>query len=121
MSISLVIISVGLLSAICTSIIASIIHKMRWYKTGEKSKFKNLNLCFSSFYQFNNRFYNAFPFFRELMINSIIITLFFKYNICESLFLDSYCIIVAIIVVLVIRTLCQLIVYSFFYDEELVK
>jgi len=121
MSVSIIIISIGLVSAICTSIVASLIHKMNWHKTGKKSKFRSINLCFSNFYQFNNHFYNAFSFFRELMINSLIITLFFKYLVCESKLLETSCIMVVFIIVFVLRTISFLVVYSKFYDEELVK
>jgi hypothetical protein len=121
MSISLIIFSVGLLSAVCTSIIASIMHKMSWHKTMVKSKFKCLNLCLSNFYQFNDRFYNAFPFFRELMINSLIITLYFKVLICRPNPLAAYCIVGVLLLVFFLRTISLLIVYTFFYDEELVK
>ena len=121
MSVSIIILSIGITSAISTSLIASFIHKMSWHKAGKKSKYKNVNLCLSNFYQFNNHFYSAFSIIRELMLNSLFISLLFKYLICEPNHLDLKRIIGSFVVTIVFRTICQLLVYSKFYDEELVK
>jgi len=83
MSVSIIILSIGITSAICTSIIASVLHKMSWHKSVKKSEWSNVNMFLSNFYQFNYRFYSSFSFLRELMINSFIISLIFKFLICE--------------------------------------
>jgi len=121
MSISIIILSIGLTSAICTSLIASYIHKKSWYKKMKKSRCKSVNLYLSSFYQFNNHFYSSFSFIRELMVNSLLISLIFKYLIYEPTHLGIKSILGSFIITVVIRIICQLIVYSKFYDEELLK
>ena len=75
----------------------------------------------SNFYQFNYRFYSSFSFLRELMINSFIVSLIFKYFVCETDHLQAKCIIGSFILTCVLRLINQLVVYSKFYDEELVK
>ncbi len=121
MNITAIILSLGLISAVFTSLIASCIHRKRWHKKNRKSVFLKINLCLSSFYQFNAIFYNPYSFIRELMINTMVISLIFKYLICEHGHLQFRCIIGIFIVTIIFRSICQLIVYSKFYDEELVK
>ncbi len=121
MSISFIILSLGIGSAIFTSIIASIIHKMNWYKSVKKTNYRGINLFMSNFYQFNDRFYSAFSFLRELMINSLLISLIFKYLICTPSNMDLLCISGSLALTCIIRIISQLVVYSKFYDEDLVK
>ncbi len=121
MSVSVIIFSIGITSALCTSIIASVLHKMSWHKSVKKSEWKNVNMILSSFYQFNYRFYSSFSFLRELMMNSFIVSLIFKYLVCETDHLQIGCIIGSFILACLFRLTCQLVVYSKFYDEELVK
>lgn len=121
MSVSLVILSIGITSAICTSLIASFFHKMKWHRYVQKSRFKGVNLILSNFYQFNYHFYSSFSFLRELMLNSFIISLMFKYLICETDHLQIRCIIGSFVVTCILRVICQMVVYSKFYDEDLVK
>ncbi len=122
MSISIIILSISITSAICTSLIASFLHnKMSWHKSVKKSKWKNVNLFLSSFYQFNNHFYSSFSFLRELMINSFIISLFFKYLICEPNYMSITFIIGSFVVTCVLRMISQAVAYAKFYDEDLVK
>lgn len=121
MSVSIIILSIGISSAICTSIIASVIHKMTWHKSAKKSEWKSVNLFLSIFYQFNYRFYSSFSFLRELMLNSFIISLIFKYFVYEPDHLQARCIIGSFILTCILRLVSQLVVYTKFYDEELVK
>lgn len=121
MNITAIILSLGLISAVFTSLIASYIHRKKWHRRNKKSAFLKINLCLSSFYQFNAIFYNPFSFIRELMINTMFISLSFKYLICEHGHLQFRCLIGLLILTIIYRSFCQLIVYSKFYDEELVK
>jgi len=121
MSVTIIILSIGITSAICTSFIASVLHKMNWHKSVKKSEWSSVNMFLSSFYQFNYRFYSSFSFLRELMMDTFVVSLIFKFLVCEPDHLQIICIIGSFILTCIFRLICQLVVYSKFYDEELVK
>lgn len=121
MSVSIIILSSGIVAAICASIISSLFHRIKWFRRIKKSRLHILNLAFTSFYQYNGRFYHSFPLLRELMFCTLTICLIYKNFISQECFMEVRYILGAILLTIIISAILQLIVYIWFYDEKLVK
>ncbi|MCK9628184.1 MAG: hypothetical protein M0R37_06290 [Bacteroidales bacterium] len=119
MSVTGVIVITGFTSAICSSIIASLLYKVKWFCHRKKSSWQVLNLVFTALYQYNNKFYNHFPMLRELMACTLLTSLFFKYLIAPDCYTNPECIAGTFMLVILVTTTIHIIVYSKLFDEKL--
>ncbi|MEA5006582.1 MAG: hypothetical protein VB022_09240 [Rikenellaceae bacterium] len=119
MSVTGVILITGFTSAICSSVIASLLYKVKWFSYRKKSPWQVLNLVFTALYQYNNKFYNHFPMLRELMACTLLTCLCFKYLINPDCYTHPECIAGTFMLVILVTTAVHVLVYSKFYDEKL--
>jgi len=120
MSVTIVILSSGVLAAICSSVISSLLHKLKWFSTRKKSNKHVLNMTLTALYQYNNKFYNLFPLLRELMQCTLLSCLSFKYLVPPECYTEVKCIVCSFFLVVAISAIIQILIYYKFYDEKLV-
>ncbi|MCK9304461.1 MAG: hypothetical protein PHP30_00915 [Bacteroidales bacterium] len=120
LSLSVIVVSTAFVSAVVTSIAASRIHRMKWHTKIKKSRFSKLNYILTSFYQFNDKFYNPFSFIREFMLSALVTALIYKYLTYDNCVFDLKCVLANLLTVIVLRIVFQIVAYSKLFDRDLV-
>lgn len=119
-SLSLIVVSTALFAAVVTSIAASRIHRMKWHRRVRKSRFSKFNFILSSFYQFNDKFYNPFSFLREFMLSALFTALIYKFLTYDNCMFDLKCVLVNLLIVIAYRIASQIVAYAKFFDKDIV-
>lgn len=119
MSVTVVILIIGVTCALSSSVIASLLYKVKWFSYRKKSPWQVLNLVFTALYQYNNKFYNIFPLLRELMTCTLLTSLCFKYLVAPDCYTNPECFAGTFMLVILLTTAIHIVVYIKFYDEKL--
>lgn len=115
------IIFIGIVTGVATSFLASIVHKMAWYKHIKKCKCVWLGVFITNLYQFNYLPFNAISLIREIGFNLACANLLFLFFISEYDYANINLIIVGSIIISIIRALFFIVLYSKFYDEKILN